>query len=225
MRRTRRPSKDKLLGLLALLVILSTYAAVAALDRHNTMAAERRRAAEEAVSVVKVSAPVLDDQAIKLAEDEPITAPEEDAADSEDAADPDEDIAIPDAEPDENEKIKAALLEKGTQLNEVKITHYCICKKCCGKEPDHPAYGITASGNRATPGVTVAVDPKVIPLGSEVFVDYGDGDIQAYIAQDTGGSIKGNRLDLCVEDHQTAINLGVRTATVWFIPPEETGNG
>ena len=45
------------------------------------------------------------------------------------------------------------------------------------------------------------------------------------VAGDCGGGIKGNRLDLCVEDHQTAINLGVRTATVWFIPPEETGNG
>ena len=217
MRRKRRPSKDTLLGLLALLVVLSTYAAADALDRHDAKVAEQRRAAEETVSVAKVSAPVLDDLVIDLAEDEPEAAPEETPAD------PNEDVAIPD--PDENEKIEAALMAKGTRLDDVKITHYCICKKCCGKDPDHPAYGITASGKRATPGVTMAVDPKVIPLGSDILVDYGDGDIQAYIAQDTGGGIKGNRLDLCVEDHQTAINLGVRTATVWFIPPEETGNG
>ena len=40
-------------------------------------------------------------------------------------------------------------LEKLKQIENATITAYCICKKCCGKDPDHPAYGITASGREA----------------------------------------------------------------------------
>ena len=36
-------------------------------------------------------------------------------------------------------------------LDSVSVTYYCTCQRCCGKAPDHPAYGITASGTRATP--------------------------------------------------------------------------
>lgn len=97
----------------------------------------------------------------------------------------------------------------------VKLTHYCICKKCCGKSPDHEAYGITASGRAAEPYKTVAVDPKVIPLGSTVYVDYGDG-VREYRADDTGGAIKGARIDLCVSDHQEANELGVKIVKVWW---------
>ena len=79
------------------------------------------------------------------------------------------------------------------------------------------ADGITASGVRATPGVTVAVDPDVIPLGADVLVDYGDGEICYYRADDTGSGVVGNHIDLCVADHQTAVQLGRRTATVWWV--------
>lgn len=117
----------------------------------------------------------------------------------------------------ENEKIEAALLDRAEKIENVTITHYCICEKCCGKTD-----GITASGVKATPGVTVAVDPDIIPLGADVLVDYGDGDIKYYRADDTGGSIKGNHIDLCVGSHEEAISLGVRTATVWWV---DHGNG
>ena len=91
------------------------------------------------------------------------------------------------------------------------VTHYDCCVACCGK-----ADGITASGVRAVPGVTVAVDPSVIPLGSTLLVDYGDGILLRYRADDTGGAVKGNHIDLCVADHETALRLGVRTATVYY---------
>ena len=112
----------------------------------------------------------------------------------------------------ENENIQNALLAKANKIEDVKVSHYCCCVKCCGKDD-----GITYSGVKATPGVTVAVDTSIIPLGSDVLVDYGDGVINYYRADDTGSAIKGNKLDLCVGSHQDAINLGVRTATVYWV--------
>lgn len=96
------------------------------------------------------------------------------------------------------------------------LTHYCICKKCCGKEPDHPAYGITASGRKAEPYLSVAVDPFLIPLGSTVYIDYGDGEIKEYRADDTGSGVAGAHLDLCVSSHAEALELGVKTVKVWW---------
>lgn len=120
-------------------------------------------------------------------------------------------------ETNENELIEQALLQNAVKIENVTMTHYCICKKCCGKSPDDPGYGITASGRKATPYVSVAVDPDVIPLGSDVLVDYGDGDIKYYRADDTGGAVKGDHIDLCVGSHQEALQLGIRTATVWVV--------
>ena len=57
----------------------------------------------------------------------------------------------PAPEADENTRIECALLERAQVLDHVTVSHYCICEKCCGKSPDHPAYGITASGVKATP--------------------------------------------------------------------------
>lgn len=112
----------------------------------------------------------------------------------------------------ENEMIEAALLARATRLDDVLVTHYDCCLECCGKTD-----GITASGVMATPGVTVAVDPDVIPLGADVLVDYGDGEIQYYRADDVGGAVKGNHIDLCVQSHEEALELGRRMATVWWV--------
>lgn len=60
-----------------------------------------------------------------------------------------------------------------------------------GKAPDHPRYGITRSGLEAGYGI-VAVDPKVIPLMTEVYVPgYGPA-----LAGDTGGGVLGKHIDL-----------------------------
>lgn len=120
----------------------------------------------------------------------------------------------------ENELIEAALLAQAHVIENCTVTHYDVCVECCGK-----ADGITASGTRATPGVTVAVDPAVIPLGSDVLVDYGDGEIHYYRADDVGAAVKGNRIDLCVSSHNEALQLGRRTAAVYWVAQEEvTGN-
>lgn len=61
----------------------------------------------------------------------------------------------------------------------------------CGKEPEHPEYGVTFLGWRVRPGI-VAVDPRVINLRSEMYVPgYG-----LSVAGDTGGLIKGCRIDV-----------------------------
>lgn len=130
-------------------------------------------------------------------------------------------VCQPDADPDmepeeaENELIEAALLAQATKLENVTVTHYDVCLQCCGKLD-----GITASGVQAAPGVTVAVDPAVIPLGSDVLVDYGDGELHYYRADDTGGAIRGSHIDLCVSSHEEALQLGVRTATVYWVAQE-----
>ena len=95
------------------------------------------------------------------------------------------------------------------------ITYYCACEKCCGKNPNHPAYGITASGARGEEGVTIAVDPNVIPLGETVIIDG-----HQYIAQDTGGSIIGNRIDIYMADHNECLQMGVKEKEVWVMPTQ-----
>jgi 3D (Asp-Asp-Asp) domain-containing protein len=66
-----------------------------------------------------------------------------------------------------------------------------------GKDGDHPRYGITRSGLPAGFGI-VAVDPKVIPLMTELYIPgYGRA-----VAGDTGGLIHGKRVDLGFDDGQ-----------------------
>lgn len=71
----------------------------------------------------------------------------------------------------------------------MRVTAYTAASS--GKPPDHPAYGITASGLRAGTGI-VAVDPRVVPFRTWVYVPgYGTG-----YAGDTGGGVKGRWVDL-----------------------------
>lgn len=82
----------------------------------------------------------------------------------------------------------------------------------CGKSPSHPAYGITATGTRAAKG-TVAVDPKVIPLGTRLYVEgYGYA-----VASDTGGAIKGNRIDLYFNTTSECYGFGRRSVKVYVL--------
>ena len=124
----------------------------------------------------------------------------------------------PDAQPQEdqeNAKIEAALLTKAHVIENCTVTHYAACVECCGND-----LGITASGRKATPYVSVAVDSSVIPLGSDVLVDYGDGEINYYRADDTGSGVTGDHIDLCVGSYDEAVQMGVRTATVYWIGQE-----
>ena len=187
--------------------VLTSSASITSRYRRRALAAERRVlrlkliASLLAMASVAMLALVIRAGADSLPEDKPPAQAETGTIMPEE----------PQEEP-ENELIEAALLASAHRLDDVTVTHYDCCMECCGK-----ADGITASGVRATPGVTVAVDPAVIPLGADVLVDYGDGEICYYRADDTGSGVVGNHIDLCVADHQTAVQLGRRTATVWWV--------
>lgn len=69
--------------------------------------------------------------------------------------------------------------------------------------------GTTATGVPVAPGV-IAVDPRVIPLGTRLYVPgYGEG-----IAADTGGAIKGNTIDVWMSSAQAASDWGIKTITI-----------
>jgi 3D (Asp-Asp-Asp) domain-containing protein/peptidoglycan hydrolase CwlO-like protein len=72
--------------------------------------------------------------------------------------------------------------------------------------------GITATGLRARKGV-VAVDPRVIPLGTKLYIE-GYGEAQA---ADTGGWIKGNRIDLCFDSLQECMVYGRRNIYIYLV--------
>jgi len=97
-------------------------------------------------------------------------------------------------------------------------TAYDLSFESTGKRPGDPYYGITASGTKAQPG-TVAVDPSVIPLGTKLYVASTDGspDYGFATALDTGGAIKGNRIDLFMEDGNDAYWFGIRQVKVYIL--------
>lgn len=79
----------------------------------------------------------------------------------------------------------------------------------------------TASGKKPTVNHTIAVDPKVIPLGTQVYID-GWG---TYTAEDTGGAIKGKIIDIFVASNAIARQYGVKYANVYKITATTTTTG
>ncbi|MBO6304419.1 MAG: peptidoglycan-binding protein [Selenomonadaceae bacterium] len=70
----------------------------------------------------------------------------------------------------------------------------------------------TATGTRVRKGV-VAVDPNVIPLGTRMYIEgYGEA-----VAEDIGGSIKGNKIDIAFDTHREALMFGSREVTVTIL--------
>ena len=67
----------------------------------------------------------------------------------------------------------------------------------------------------------IAVDPKVIPLGSRVYIESSDGGkswVYGFaVAADTGGAIKGNKIDLCYNTRAECLQFGRRSATVYIL--------
>lgn len=88
---------------------------------------------------------------------------------------------------------------KRIPMGEFKITYYCGCYSCS------EGWGtITSTGVRAVEGRTIAVDPTVIPYGAKVYINNHE-----YIAEDCGGAIKGNDIDIYLEDHDRVYEGGV----------------
>lgn len=107
------------------------------------------------------------------------------------------------------------VLENGQELT----FNQTLNMKATAYTTGDPGVGtITASGTTVRVG-TVAVDRKQIPFGTKMYVVSNDG---AYlygfsVAEDTGGAIRQNRIDLYFETNQECINFGVRNCTVYIL--------
>ena len=103
-------------------------------------------------------------------------------------------------------------------LGKFKATAYCSCKECCGiwaydRPTDENQNEIiyTASGAIAKAGRTIAVDPDVIAYGTTVLINGHE-----YIAEDCGGAIKGNRIDVYFDSHEDACEFGLQEVEVFI---------
>ena len=95
-------------------------------------------------------------------------------------------------------------------LGNFKLTQYC-CEEyehICGT-----GNGITATGTKVTAGRTIAVDPRVIPYGTKVYIE-GFG---WRTAEDCGGAVNGNHIDIAAPTHNEALSIGTRNGGVWML--------
>lgn len=95
-------------------------------------------------------------------------------------------------------------------MGKFKLTHYCVEKRkhICGT-----GSGITATGTKVTAGRTIAVDPTVIPYGTQVYIEgYG-----WRVAEDCGGQVKSKQIDIAVNTHSKALSMGTQSGDVWFL--------
>lgn len=95
-------------------------------------------------------------------------------------------------------------------MGDFKLTHYCPGYH---GEPCGTGNGLTATGTTVTAGRTIAVDPKVIPYGTRVYIEgYG-----WRTAEDCGGGVKGNHIDIAMGSHDEASSSGVKNGGVWIL--------
>ena len=92
------------------------------------------------------------------------------------------------------------------------------CSSYCTERYPHicgTGDGITASGAPVTAGLTIAVDPEIIPLGSVVYIE----DVGVRVAQDIGGAVQGYCIDVAVEgSHEDALRWpGYGYHEVWIL--------
>ena len=78
----------------------------------------------------------------------------------------------------------------------------------------------THLGTQVRPGV-IAVDPRVIPLGSKVMIKYPDGTKEYATAEDTGGAIKGHRIDVAKWTVKEAYRFGIKPVKVYVLSTPE----
>lgn len=97
-------------------------------------------------------------------------------------------------------QVQAASTNKIQYLGKFKLTAYCGCKICSGKWGTQ-----TAIGTKAKASYTVAVDRKVIPLGTKLKING-----VSYVAEDVGGGVKGKHIDIYFKSHAAALKFGLK---------------
>lgn len=104
---------------------------------------------------------------------------------------------------------------KKVYLGKYTCTAYCGCRKCNGKY-----YGCkTASGTKPKAGRTIAVDPKKIKLKSKVMING-----HVYTAEDTGGAIKGKKIDIFFSTHKKCMKFGRKKMKVYRLYNYKSGS-
>lgn len=100
-------------------------------------------------------------------------------------------------------------------MGNFKITYYCDSEyeHICGYG-DH----MTASGKPTEIGWTVAADWNVLPNGSLIYID-GVGFREV---QDVGGAVKGQHIDVLVQNHSEALDFGIEHEEVWLLVKKGT---
>lgn len=109
------------------------------------------------------------------------------------------------------QKTNAGAPENYQKVIEVKATAYAP-----GAHDNEQWGDKTYLGTTVRPGI-VAVDPNVIPLGSRLYIEYPDGTGHYATAEDTGGAIKGNRIDVAVGTVDKAYDFGIKNAKVYVV--------
>ena len=100
----------------------------------------------------------------------------------------------------------------------MKATAYTASYKDTGKKPGDAGFGITYTGKKVKEGI-IAVDPKVIPLGTRVYIE-GVGNTPDYgfaVAEDIGSAVKGNVIDLYFDTQEEADRWGRRSVRVYIL--------
>jgi len=126
---------------------------------------------------------------------------------------------------EDTNKVEEGILETAdgelieySEVMQLEATAYCPCYSCCGKYPGNKWYNITATGTKGRVGV-IAVDPRVIPLGTKVYIEGLNGakNYGYAVAEDTGGAIKGQIIDLYLNTHKETINWGRQQVKVYIL--------
>jgi len=103
-------------------------------------------------------------------------------------------------------------------INNMTLTAYSANAASTGKSSGHPQYGLTYTGTKVTEGRTIAVDPKVIPLGWWVYIE----GIGFRRAEDIGSGVKGNKIDIYFDSSEYANRFGAKRGyTVYVIGPKK----
>ncbi|ACL74558.1 3D domain-containing protein [Ruminiclostridium cellulolyticum] len=105
-----------------------------------------------------------------------------------------------------------------SKVLDMRATSYTASFKDTGKRPGEPGFGITATGAKVRRGI-IAVDPRVIPLGTRVYVEVPGkaADYGYAVASDTGGAIKGNKIDVYLESGSQVDAWGVKKVKVYIL--------
>lgn len=73
---------------------------------------------------------------------------------------------------------------------------------------------MTSTGRVPKAGRTIAVDPRIIPYGSKIYIPALG---RTYIAEDCGGGIKGNKVDIYMSSNRECYNFGVKYLTIYIL--------